>query len=273
MKVKEFIKKRFFIRSFREIRLKDFLKIVLFDFLFILSLIAIIALFTNSLRFNMGSLRRFDDISVKIGQVMADPSKAQESLKETGMKSSFDDIKGALNSFLYQTIGVIIICLILFALASGLLKGKGYSLLTKKRFNKKFFIKFSINSLIWFVVWTSVLLAAIVFTNENLGTVLAIAGILAFLFTTPIFFVYSTEKSNFFDLICNYYKHFILRIYRFIIPLILAIFLLWLPITILLFVGIFMPKTLYFILLALFLFLFNAWLKNYLYVITKGDNL
>ena len=272
MKIKKLIKEREFIRSFKEIGLKKFIKIVLWDILFIIALLAVIALFTNTLKSNINSLSRFDLTSSKLEKMITSPQEVLNITWDQKTKDEFSEIPKALNSFLSNTISLLIISLLLFAVISGLIKGKAYSLLLKKEFNKKFIIRFSINSLLWLIIWIIIIGTTTLKINPKYSTTPILIELFLFLVTSPLFFIFSNEKSNFFIMFYSYLKLFILRFYRFVIPLIMIIIIFLLIINLLIPVGYFISKLLYFILLTLSIFLFFAWTKSYFYLIAKSEN-
>jgi len=273
MKIKKFIKDREFIKSFTVIEIKRFTKIILLDILFIIALLAVIALFTNTLRYNMDALTRFDLTSEKMEKVITSPQEIINITWDEKTKQDFDELPNALSSFLSNTISILIISLLLFGVVSGLIKGKVYTLLLKRKFNKSFFIRFSINSLSWLILWLLIIGTTALKVSPEHSTIPILIELFLFLVTSPLFFIFSHEKSNFFIMLLSYLKLLILRSYRFIIPLIMITIVFLFFTNFLIPIGYFISKTLYFILLILFFFLFFAWTRNYLYLIAKSEKL
>ena len=147
--IKNILKRIYFFRSFGELDIKRFMIIAMWDILFILAVIGITAGFTAAIRLNLGSLMKFNEFTPELENIITHPEKQMESVITDEFRNNFNNIRKSMDFFLVKMIITIIAYLGILAIALGAIKGKSYGILTGREFNKKFFIRFSLSSLIW----------------------------------------------------------------------------------------------------------------------------
>jgi len=267
--IKNIIKKIYFFRSFKELKLKKFLKIAMWDILFIMAILAVTALFTASIRLNLNSLTSFDRFTPELENMMKNSQKQVNLTFTQDFKTNFDEIRKSMGYFLVKMSISIVVYIAMLAIVFGAIKGKSYSVLTERKFNKKYFIKFSLSSLVWIVLWIAILATTIFGIKIQYNTIPIVSEIILFLMTAPLFFGFCSEKINPFINLWIYFKLVILRSYRFVISFAIILLFAAFSLLLLLTLGVFLKQIIYFFILPLAIFSFSVWTKYYLYLIAK----
>jgi len=260
------MKKSYFIQSIGQIRTKPFWYMVLYEALFFICLVAVIALFTRTLSYNVLPLKETEDSMLRIQSIIEDPSNEFDPLKGQ-FNQDIVGIRNAISELIMKSIFMFIICVVLFAAISGLFKGKVYSILLNKRFNKKYFISFSLSTFTWFILWLFILLLTMFTIKPPYNSNLLIVELFIIILTSPMFFIFA-KQGNPFTMLKNYLR-LLLWAYKFIIPIILVVlvYVFFFNVILLLTISVVYIMLLLMIILTLVV---EVWGKYYMYLVAKS---
>ena len=165
-------------------------------------------------------------------------------------------IAASLRNFVLVALLIALLFVILIIIAWSLFQGMIYSLLGKKKFNLKFFEKFLLLNLIWFIPWLLLLGILLIGSKTASLLVVSITALLLFLHFSLILYPLFT-KENKLKTIKTAIRLGITKIHYFIVPYILI------AITFMIIAQINRLNLYYMLILAIYL-LFFSWVQGYI---------
>ena len=177
-----------------------------------------------------------------------------ENVKQMPLK-----LKSFYSTIIWSGVGGFLIIVLGWSLFKGII----YNMLLKKRFTKRFYYKFSLLNLIWFVFWIIVLLLIILIFKNTIWPSLFYLFLLFALYLGIILYVNFVDKQDIKDCIKKAFHFGITKIKYFLLPL-LTIFVIFIILSFILNITTMLPLAISAIIVVIALLIFIAWSRHYL---------
>lgn len=144
-----------FLASFKDIKPKDFIKIIILDFIFVFLLITTLFVFVNTAAYN---LKNMDTLALN---TLSLAPKLQQPDIPTDIAAEIQQIKSDFHSVLFKFAIVALIYLVMLCIILSLWNYIAFTLVEKHRFSIKGFFRFLVIFSIFIVMMFAILILAL----------------------------------------------------------------------------------------------------------------
>lgn len=207
--------------------------------------------------------------NITLGQLFKDfpieSIKNITSLSEEQLGQLAGPMQDVLISLTISIPLIIILTIALWSLSKGII----WNLVLKKKFSLNYFWKFSLLNIIWLLLWFIPSLFFLFSFKTTMAAFFLVFASAALLYSTPILFITFTKENIIFKSIKKTFKTAFGKIYYFIIPYTIIIFLILIT-PLIVWPIIYLSQKAYFAVFIIILFICLAFTRYYLANVVKS---